>query len=274
MREIVGTFEPGMKFADLHMHTNLSHDTHKKGMGPTEMVEMAALTGLSAVAITDHHNVKAADFARNYAARRNLSVEIVMGVEINTKSGHVLGLFVENPIGIKQNAEDAIEEIRKQGGLVVIPHPIIGGMLRSEPIGLMPGVISRLIEEGQKIDGYEVYSAGAADIGVGRRKEEGNDSNTFAKKFYEEELENFAAPLASTDGHGLTIGRAVTAYSGDIRSAILSRSTVPMVPSSEERDKIFESMYKFFGRDRVEKSMSRLRSIVITRRLRERGLEI
>ncbi len=77
---------------DLHTHTTASDGT----LSPRELVLLAARSGLSAVAITDHDTVDGLPEAM--AAGRESGVTVVGGVELSVFDGrrslHLLGLFL------------------------------------------------------------------------------------------------------------------------------------------------------------------------------------
>jgi predicted metal-dependent phosphoesterase TrpH len=76
------------------------------------------------VAITDHDEIRGALRARDYArAHRGLGVEVVVGAEISTLNGHLLGLDLEAPVPPSRPAAETIERIHDQGGLAVAAHP-------------------------------------------------------------------------------------------------------------------------------------------------------
>lgn len=81
--------------ADLHLHTTYSDGRFT----PVELVEAAALVGLSTIAITDHDETGAVAVARAAVAERGWRLRILSGVEINTvwqdAEVHVLGYFVD-----------------------------------------------------------------------------------------------------------------------------------------------------------------------------------
>ena len=85
----------GYGIADLHMHTD-----HSDGMAPVSAVMeyVEHRTNLDVIAITDHDTLDGSLAARELAARRNYSFELVMGNEITTLSGHLLALFIEKPV--------------------------------------------------------------------------------------------------------------------------------------------------------------------------------
>ncbi len=244
MKEVVETTKTS--FADLHFHSDLSPDA-RPGMKPEQIVELAQATNLSAVAITDHHETKFAEDAQNYASRTNAKVEIVRGIEIDTSEGHVLGLFVEKPIPQTPILEQAVEEILRQGGLVIIPHPFmlsIGGKI----IGLQKPSIERLEASGV-VDGFEVYSQGIADIATRRKK--AINSNFFAKSHYRLHNKALGAAISSSDGHGFAPGKARTAYKGDLLESIKNKATTPVILEEGEVNNIYTIAINLFGFDAV-----------------------
>jgi hypothetical protein len=102
---------------DLHMHTDHSYDCAT----PVEVLLAEARSrGLGAIAITDHNEVSGALDAR---AKAN-GVIVIVGEEIKTaEQGEVIGLFIEEKIPRGLTLERTIAEIKRQGGLVYVPHP-------------------------------------------------------------------------------------------------------------------------------------------------------
>jgi predicted metal-dependent phosphoesterase TrpH len=80
-----------MKYIDLHVHTSYSDGS----CSPYEIVEKAKLSGLSAIAITDHDTMGGLPEARE--AAKSFGIEIIRGIEISTNACkgklHVLGYF-------------------------------------------------------------------------------------------------------------------------------------------------------------------------------------
>lgn len=100
---------------DMHVHTEFSEDSNT----PVEkVVEKAEREGLDGVAVTDHDTMEGVEKMREL----DHDLVIVPGMEITTDEGELLGLFIEEEIKSK-NPETVIEEVRKQGGLVIVPHP-------------------------------------------------------------------------------------------------------------------------------------------------------
>jgi glycosyltransferase involved in cell wall biosynthesis len=102
---------------DLHMHTDHSSDCAT----PVEvLLAEAQARGLGAIAVTDHNEIAGAHEARAKAD----GVKVIVGEEIKTAGqGEVIGLFIEEKIPRGLTLQDTIAEIKRQGGLVYVPHP-------------------------------------------------------------------------------------------------------------------------------------------------------
>lgn len=97
-------------------------------MTPEETVDIIAQhTSLSVVAITDHHTTEGAFVAREYAQRHSLNIEVIIGQEVTTGEGDVIGLYLQSTLPKFATATAAIEAIHQQGGLAVAPHPFTFG---------------------------------------------------------------------------------------------------------------------------------------------------
>jgi predicted metal-dependent phosphoesterase TrpH/glycosyltransferase involved in cell wall biosynthesis len=104
---------------DLHMHTDHSSDCAT----PVEvLLATAREQGLGAIAVTDHNEVSGALEAR--ARAEEYGVKVIVGEEVKTATqGEVIGLFLEEKIPRGLTLEETIAEIRRQGGVVYVPHP-------------------------------------------------------------------------------------------------------------------------------------------------------
>jgi glycosyltransferase involved in cell wall biosynthesis len=102
---------------DLHMHTDHSYDCAT----PVEVLLAEARTrGLGAIAVTDHNEISGALDARAKAD----DLRVIVGEEIKTADqGEVIGLFIEHKIPRGGTLADVMAEIKRQGGLVYVPHP-------------------------------------------------------------------------------------------------------------------------------------------------------
>ena len=104
---------------DLHMHTDHSHDC----VTPVDVLLATARDEkLGAIAVTDHNEISGALAARARAAE--YGVKVIVGEEVKTAGqGEVIGLFLEEKIERGMTLAETIAEIRRQGGLVYVPHP-------------------------------------------------------------------------------------------------------------------------------------------------------
>ncbi len=106
---------------DLHMHTDHSHDCAT----PVEvLLATARERGLGAIAVTDHNEISGAIAAREHAREAGVDVKVIVGEEVKTADqGEVIGLFIEELIPRGMTLRETVAEIRRQGGVVYVPHP-------------------------------------------------------------------------------------------------------------------------------------------------------
>ena len=104
-----------MKY-DLHIHSKYSIDGY---IDPKIIIRTAHKRGLSGIAITDHNTIKGGLKTKKYETD---DVHVIVGSEIKTDRGEVIGLFLSEEI--KPNRFiDVVQEIKDQDGLVITPHP-------------------------------------------------------------------------------------------------------------------------------------------------------
>jgi predicted metal-dependent phosphoesterase TrpH len=108
---------------DLHMHTDHSGDCAT----PVEVLLASAREqGLGAIAVTDHNEISGALEARAQAAKLGTHppIKVIVGEEVKTAGeGEVIGLFIKEKIPRDLSLKDTIAEIKRQGGIVYVPHP-------------------------------------------------------------------------------------------------------------------------------------------------------
>lgn len=98
---------------DMHVHTKYSADCN---LSPETITKIEIAKGVDCVAVTDHNSFD------SFQHFRTAGIKIIKGEEITTDKGHLIGLFIEEAIR-SRNFSDACDEIRSQGGLVILPHP-------------------------------------------------------------------------------------------------------------------------------------------------------
>lgn len=106
--------------ADLQLHSDLGDGLSSIG----EILDSAERVGLDVIALTDHDDIRGAFALRELAARRSSPVEVVPGVEITTRSGHLVALWIEDEVPMFCSLADALLRIHKAGGVAIVPHPL------------------------------------------------------------------------------------------------------------------------------------------------------
>ena len=105
-------------FADFHIHTHHSKDCV---MPVADILERAREVGLDVVAITDHDTAAGGLEARELADR--YGVRVIVGEEVKSSEGEVIGLFLERTIPGGMTFAETIAAIKEQHGIVYVPHP-------------------------------------------------------------------------------------------------------------------------------------------------------
>ncbi len=100
----------------VHSHTDYSHDSN---VSWERLLATARHQGVDCVAITDHDQVEGA-----LRARQAGDVRVIVGEEISSADGHIIGLFLEERVQPGLSLEETAGRIRQQGGLVLAPHPL------------------------------------------------------------------------------------------------------------------------------------------------------
>jgi predicted metal-dependent phosphoesterase TrpH len=101
---------------DMHTHTEYSPDSRTPVKTQAAAIKAA---GLDVVCATDHNTIEGALRLREIAD----GFRVVIGEEVSTRDGDMIGLFLEKAIPRDLSAEETIARIHDQGGLVSVPHP-------------------------------------------------------------------------------------------------------------------------------------------------------
>lgn len=105
---------------DLHVHTNYSKD----GQSSVEDTLLAAkAAGLDGIAITDHNTTAGAVYALQVVDKVAPGLMVIPGVEVTTRSGHLIVLGITKDVTQGMPVEDTIKAAKAMGGIIVVPHP-------------------------------------------------------------------------------------------------------------------------------------------------------
>ena len=201
--------------ADMHLHTLYSDGT----AGVQAILDhVEQETDLDLIAITDHERIDGALRARELLEAGDYHFEVVVGEEITTRRGHVLGLFLSERIPALRPLEETIERIHDQGGIAVAAHPMAP---------LTPSIgrrsllrVHRDLDPARHLDAIELLNPSAA----------GRVRRHHRRRLNEELLE--LAAVGNSDAHVLEgIGSGWTWFAGvspdAYRAAIAARTTEP-----------------------------------------------
>jgi predicted metal-dependent phosphoesterase TrpH len=201
--------------ADIHLHTLYSDGTATV-LQLLEWVEQN--TDLDVIAITDHERIDGARRARELHAAGDYSFDLVVGEEVTTRRGHLLGLFIEERIPPLRPLAETVERIHAAGGLAVPAHALAP---------LTPSIGSRSLRALQRsrnpahrLDAIELVNPSAA----GRARDG-------ARRRLNQEVLHLAA-VGGSDAHVLEgVGTAWTWFPGttaaELREAMAGATTEP-----------------------------------------------
>jgi len=109
--------------------------------------------GIDILACTDHNTVLPGLWAREIASKEGLPLIVIPGIELNvrgaTQQMHLLGLNINRDLPTSRlSIQEAAEEIRKQGGVAILAHPV-----------KYPQEISHNPDIFHSLDGIETHNA-------------------------------------------------------------------------------------------------------------------
>lgn len=198
-----------MSKIDTHIHTKYSGNSKKISVipdcisRPERILKFADKKGIDFLAITDHDTIRGGIETEKLAPSR-----IIVGEEISTSEGELIGLFLNETIPPNLSASESLDMIKEQGGLAIAPHPY------SVICPCLKDLIYKL-----KVDGIEVFNAFHRD-------------GIINSKAFEENKKAKKAPIAASDAHTeRMVGNAYTLFDGntpeDFYKAIKKKKTIP-----------------------------------------------
>lgn len=167
---------------DLHSHSSASPDG---GISPEQYAELLSDGTIDYIAVTDHDSVDMA-----LRLHKMLGDKIIIGEEIMSREGEIIGLFLTAKVEPGQSASDTIQAIRAQKGVVYIPHPLET---------FRKGLPEKVLNENLKfIDAVEAYNGRAV------AQNRGPQATVWARL-------NHKPTAAASDAHGAKgVGTAYT----------------------------------------------------------------
>jgi predicted metal-dependent phosphoesterase TrpH len=200
--------------ADLHMHS-----TYSDGSGSIEQIlhHVQHNTNLDVIAITDHDVIEGSLRARDLWAKGSYRFDFVVGEEVTTTQGHLLGLFIEKRIPSGLSMARSIDLIHEQGGLAVVAHPLHRLFRHSCQREVMDQIYA---SRDVWLDGIETWNASFCGIYANRVAMHVN------REIYH------LPELGNSDAHTLnSIGCGVTWFEGknaqDVRATIEAGLSAP-----------------------------------------------
>ena len=182
---------------DLHVHTAASRDG---SMPLDEIIRRAKARGLQGIAVTDHDV-----FSENLPQTDDFL--LIPGCEFSTKYGHLLGLFLTEPISPNKTFYQLAEAIHAQGGLAVLAHPFEHrrDAARIDPIAYL-------------LDGVEIRNGRAT-----RKHPDANDlAEAWAEKYWLPGTCGSDAHVPREIGNGTLTLEVESLSLSDVKAALLT----------------------------------------------------
>jgi len=113
---------PPIGLADLHVHPSGNAVSAK-----TARAVYAALcaSDLRVAVLTDHNRVDVAQALVARSRDERIPIELVVGEEITTTGGHLLGVGLTAMVPAGLCLADAVAAVHDQGGIAVVAHPLL-----------------------------------------------------------------------------------------------------------------------------------------------------
>ena len=179
--------------ADLHIHSDYSFDSKSS---IKKILKKSKKENLDIIAITDHEEFEGSNKLYNLSKK----IVIIKGEEIDTEFGDIIGLFLKKKIKTKRFSE-VISEIKKQGGIVVLPHPSLHHILTENVL--------------KSVDLIEIFNSRVGDSG-------NLMAQRLSKYLKKPGIAGSDAHFIFEIGNGVTIINSKTKNIEDIKRALLT----------------------------------------------------
>jgi len=141
-------------------------------MEPEKIIALAEKNDLETIAVTDHDTIRGGRETKKKAEEKGTDLNVVVGAEINTDRGDIIGLGLQEEIQAT-GLHETIEEIKEQGGEVYLPHPF--DKFRRSALG------DYAFEVAEKLDYVEVFNGRCLLGSFDRQAENFADEHGLAK---------------------------------------------------------------------------------------------
>jgi predicted metal-dependent phosphoesterase TrpH len=200
-----------MGTADLHIHSTHSWDGTCTVAGILKQASQTA--GLNVIAVTDHDSMAGAYEALELSAK--YPIEVIPGMEVTSREGHFLCLFIEDPIPSGLSMLETVLHTADQGGICIVAHPTERG-----PNLVDENSLSQVLKNpvaATTLVGLEAFNACLNNPG-------------FNHSAYSMALKHQLALVGNSDAHvAWMIGRGATSFPGttaaELRNALIHRQT-------------------------------------------------
>jgi len=208
--------------ADVHIHSTYSDGDEKI----EDILEYAQnKTDLDVIAISDHDTIEGALEAREIMKDKSYNAwrfELIIGEEITTQEGHIVGLFLKEAIPPNLSVQETLARIRVQKGLAIASHPFYHSHMNNAKYATMDGIgATTLLRNSSFIDAIEIVNATPT-------LSEDNIRASILNKtlLFNAEVGNSDAHILAAIGMGYTLFEGKTA--ADFRRAVLQHQTRAM----------------------------------------------
>lgn len=202
--------------ADLHMHTTSSDGVMSPYAVVNDIVFRNLITkktgkGLlfTVIAITDHDTIEGALLAKEYYdnIHNDNELEIIIGSEVSSKSGHILALNISENIKPGMSAAETVDAIHIQGGLAIAAHPYSYLPFLKDFKGVRKLIYDS--ELGIKFDAVEIRNSNPTEV-----------INNYITQFINKRHFNTPAAGGSDSHFQSAIGKAFTIFPGKTKDEL------------------------------------------------------
>ncbi len=120
---------PTIGRADLHIHPSGDAISRRT---PRAMYAALATCGLDLAVLTDHDWIDVAKALVARAQDEGLRTTVVLGEEVGTRQGHLLGIGLRGFVSAGMPMADSVAAVHDQGGIAVVAHPLVNARVAAQ----------------------------------------------------------------------------------------------------------------------------------------------